>query len=332
MTGLALQPAHSSWRPDARLTRGAGVLRVIVFRTGGLLAGLALLGAVWEAYKAWGPTGGAHLLGVAVLPRTDDNAMPHLWTIWNVLGQQDAVGSQQTLSFGPSSSAGSGGQTVLGAIAGDCLQTFQWAAVGFVVGLLVGMSLALLLDRSRLIERAALPYLVASQTVPLVALAPILAQWDGSIKIGGWTWSNGTSIELVAAYLAFFPISIGMLRGLRSASAVQNDLFTCTAASWRQTLLRLKLPTSVPHLLPALRLAAAASVVGAIVAEISIGQGSIGARSGIGTRIWEYSQQSDSARLYASVIAAALLGLGVTLLVGLFDLVLYRYNRLGARD
>lgn len=96
-------------------------------------------------------------------------------------------------------------------------------------------------------------------------------------------------------------------------------------------MLRLKLPTSVPYLLPALRLAAAASVVGAIVAEISIGQGSIGAKSGIGTRIWEYSQQSDSARLYASVLAAAVLGLMATSLVGLFDLALHRYNRLGVR-
>ena len=332
MTGVTLQPPRISRRRGASLPSPGAMLRVFALRGGGLIAGLVLLGAVWEAYKAWGPAGGAHLFGLAVLPRTDDTAMPHLWTIWNVLSQQDAVGSQQTISFGGSSSGASGGQTVLAAITGDCFQTFQWAAVGFVVGLLVGMGLALLLDRSRLIERAALPYLVASQTVPLVALAPILAQWDGSIRIGGWSWSNGTSIELVAAYLAFFPISIGMLRGLRSSSAVQDDLFTCTAANWRQTLLRLKLPTSVPHLLPALRLAAAAAVVGAIVAEISIGQGSIGSKSGIGTRIWEYSQQSDSSRLYAAVIAAALLGLAVTVFVGLFDLVLYRYNRLGARD
>jgi NitT/TauT family transport system permease protein len=332
MSGVALQPPQLHARRDPRLLAGGfGLMRGVMLRAAGFVAGLCLLGGVWEAYKAWGPSGGAHLLGMAVLPRTNDTAMPHLWTIWNVLGQPDAVGSQQTLSFGPSSSTSSGGKTVLGAIAGDCFQTFQWAAVGFLFGLLVGMGLALLLDRSRLIQRAALPYLVASQTVPLVALAPILAQWDGSIQIGGWTWSNGTSIELVAAYLAFFPISIGMLRGLRSATAVQNDLFTCTAASWRQTLVRLKLPTSVPHLLPALRLAAAASVVGAIVAEISIGQGSIGAKSGIGTRIWEYSQQSDSSRLYAAVIAAALLGLLVTALVALFDLALYRYNRLGVR-
>jgi len=329
MTGVSMQTRRlrtPAWAPG-----GIATLRSSVIRVGGFLAGLLLLGAIWEAYKAWGPVGGAHLFGVAVLPRTDDTAMPHLWTLWNVLGQQDAVGSQQTISFGTSTSGASGGQTVLGAIIGDCAQTFQWAAVGFLVGVLVGIGLALLLDRSRLVERAALPYLVASQTVPLVALAPILAQWDGSIHIGGWTWSNGTSIELVAAYLAFFPVSIGMLRGLRASSQVHNDLFTCTAAGWRQTMLRLKLPTSVPHLLPSLRLAAAAAVVGAIVAEISIGQGSIGAKSGIGTRIWEYSQQSDSSRLYAAVIAAAVLGLLATGLVSLIDLILHRYNRLGVR-
>jgi NitT/TauT family transport system permease protein len=328
MTGVTVQTRRL--RTGVWGRGGMANVRSSVLRIGGFAAGLMLLGAIWEAYKAWGPADGAHLFGVAVLPRTDDTAMPHLWTIWNILGQQDAVGSQQTLSFG-SATSGSSGQTVLGAIIGDCLQTFQWAAIGFLVGVIIGIGLALLLDRSRLIERAALPYLVASQTVPLVALAPILAQWDGSIQIGGWAWSNATSIELVAAYLAFFPVSIGMLRGLRASSRVHNDLFTCTAAGWRQTMLRLKLPASVPHLLPSLRLAAAASVVGAIVAEISIGQGSIGARSGIGTRIWEYSQQSDSSRLYAAVIAAAVLGLLATSLVSVVDVLLHRYNHLGVR-
>ncbi len=328
MTGLSLQAARPRWA--ALPWPVAGPLRTIALRVIGFIAGLVLLGAIWEAYKWLGPAGGVHILGVAVLPRTDDTAMPNLWTIWNVLGAQDASGSQQTLSFGPSTATAA--PTVLRSIVGDCFQTLQWAAVGFVVGVIVGVVLALLLDRSRLIERAALPYLVASQTVPLVALAPILAEWDGSIKVGGWTWGNGTSIELVAAYLAFFPVSIGMLRGLRSSSPVHRDYFRCTAASWRQSMLHLKLPTSVPYLLPSLRLGAAASIVGAVVAEISIGAGSTTAKVGIGTLIWNYSQQEDSSRLFASVIGAAVLGLLVTGLVSLFDLILYRYNNLGVRS
>jgi NitT/TauT family transport system permease protein len=325
VTDLALQVRRTRPRTPEWVTDG--LARAIVIRAAGFIVALVILGGIWEAYKAWGPVNGAHIFGMAVLPRTDDTAMPHLWTIWNVLGQQDSVGSQQTLSFGPSSSSSSAGQTVLGVIVGDLLVSLEWAAVGFAVGVVVGVGLALLLDSSRLIRRAALPYLVASQTVPLVALAPILAQWDGSIRIGGWAWSNTTSIELVAAYLAFFPISIAMLRGLRASSQVHEDYFTCTAASWRQTLLRLKLPSCVPHLLPALRLAAAASVVGSIVAEISIGQGSIGARTGIGTQIWEYSQQEDSSRLFAAVIGSAVLGLLATALVSLADVALHRYNR-----
>lgn len=329
MTGLTL--ARQRQRVSLEIAFSGAAVRAALLRVVGFLAGLAILGAIWEAYKAWGPVGGAHIFGLAVLPRTDDTSMPHLWQIWNVLGQSNGSGSQTAISFGGSSAASSTGPTVLSTIAGDCRQSLEWAAVGFVVGVIVGVGLALLLDRSRLIERAALPYLVASQTVPLVALAPILAEWDGSIKLGGWTWSNGSSIELVAAYLAFFPISIGMLRGLRAASQVHRDYFTCTAAGWRQTMVRLKLPASVPYLLPSLRLAAAASVVGAIVAEISIGAGSTSAQTGIGTLIWNYSQEQDSSRLFASVIAAAVLGLVATGLVSLVDLALHRYNRRGAQ-
>jgi NitT/TauT family transport system permease protein len=327
MTGLSLERTRP--RMSVNIPVFGAAAGKVMSRVAGFVAGLVILGAIWEAYKALGPVGGAHIAGIAVLPRTDDTAMPHLWQIWDVLGQTDSSGSQATLSFGPSAGASSAGPTVLSTIIGDCFQTLQWAAVGFAVGVAVGVGLALLLDRSRLIERAALPYLVASQTVPLVALAPILAQWDGSIRIFGWTWSNGSSIELIAAYLAFFPVSIGMLRGLRAANKVHSDYFTCTNAGWRQTLVRLKFPTSVPYLLPALRLAAAASVVGAIVAEISIGAGSISAKIGIGTQIWEYSQQETSTRLFAAVIGAAVLGLLATGLVGLADLALRRYSHTG---
>jgi NitT/TauT family transport system permease protein len=316
----------TSGQMRARVNRRA--VGTALLRVGWFISGVLVLAGMWEGYKAWGPANGVHVFGAGILPRTDDTAMPHLWTIWNVLGQSDQSGSQQTITFGGSASSASSSQTVLAAIVRDCLHTLQWSAVGFVIGVAVGLGLALLMDRFRTAERAMLPYLVLSQTVPLVALAPILQQWGHTVHIAGWSWTDTTSIELIAAYLAFFPVSVGMLRGLRAPSTVHTDYFTCTAAGWFQTLRLLKLPSSVPHLVPSLRLAAAASVVGAIVAEISIGSGS---SSGIGTRIFQYSQQQDSTRLFAAVFAAALLGFVAAGLVSVVDLALRRYSRPGAR-
>jgi NitT/TauT family transport system permease protein len=119
-------------------------------------------------------------------------------------------------------------------------------------------------------------------------------------------------------------VAIGALRGLASPPPVQTELLSSLAASWWQTLLRLRLPASVPFLIPALRLAAAGAVVGAIVAELSIGL-----ESGIGKLILTYSQQAtgDPSRVYAAVIGAAALGLTAAAAVTVFDLALWRYHR-----
>jgi NitT/TauT family transport system permease protein len=182
------------------------------------------------------------------------------------------------------------------------------------------MLLALLMDRLAIAERALMPYVVLSQTVPLIALAPLVGKWGQ-----GWSfWDTWMSVAVIAAYLAFFPVAVGMVRGLKSPSAVHSDYFRCSAAGWWKTLVRLKLPSSVPFLVPALRLAAAAAVVGSIVAEISVGQ-----EGGIGRLILEYSQQAtgDPSRVYAAVIGAAALGLAAAAAVTVFDLALWRYHR-----
>ncbi|MEP9383746.1 ABC transporter permease [Nocardioides cheoyonin] len=292
-----------------------------------VVVGLVVLGALWEGYKAWGPERGAKVLGVPLLPRTDDTAMPHLSAIWKVFGDDDGGGAQKAITFGPKQDSPS----VLHGILVACGHTLVWAAVGFAIGVVVGVLLSLVMERFGLAERALLPYVVLSQTVPLIALTPVLQQWGHHVHVGPWDWTNATSIELIAAYLAFFPVSVGMLRGLKSPSAVHADYFASAAAGWWSTLLRLKLPAAVRYLVPSLRLAAAASVVGAIVAEISLGQGSVGQATGIGSRIWQYTQQSEAARLYASVAAAAALGLVAAAAITLVDLALWRYHRTGAR-
>jgi NitT/TauT family transport system permease protein len=277
-----------------------------------VLVALALvaLGAIWEAYKDWGPTDGVKAFGARVLPRTTDASMPHLSKIWHAFGQPEVGGA---ITFGPS-------KTVLDSVTDAAEHTLRWAAAGFAIGVVVGMLLALLMDRLQIFERALMPYVVLSQTVPLIALAPLVTKWGQ-----GWDfWDRWMSAAVIAAYLAFFPVAVGMTRGLKSPSAVHADYFRCSAAGWWRTLVRLKLPSSVPFLVPSLRLAAAGAVVGTIVAEISTGL-----EGGIGRLIITYSQQAtgDPSRVYAAVIGAMVLGLVAAAAVTVFDIALWRYHR-----
>src|SRR3954453_4582201 len=276
--------------------------------------GLVALGAVWEAYKSWGPADGVKLFGGRILPRPTDAAMPHLSTIWHAFGAKEVGGA---ITFGPS-------KTVFDSVLEAAGHTLRWAAVGFVIGVVVGMLLALLMDRLAVAERALMPYVVLSQTVPLIALAPLVTKWGQGSNIGSFAWQPWMSVSVIAAYLAFFPVAVGMARGLKSPTAVHADYFRCSGAGWWRTLLRLKLPSSVPYLVPALRLAAAAAVIGTIVAEISTGL-----PDGIGRLIITYSQQAtgDPSRVYAAVIGAAALGLAAAAAVTVVDLALWRYHR-----
>jgi NitT/TauT family transport system permease protein len=279
-----------------------------------VLLGIAILGAIWEGYKSWAPADGVKLFGTRILPRTTDASMPHLSTIWHAFGAPEVGGA---ITFGPT-------KTVLDSVITAALHTLRWAAVGFAIGVVVGFLLALLMDRLAIFERALLPYVVLSQTVPLIALAPLVTKWGQGSSIGSFKWQTWMSVAVIAAYLAFFPVAVGMARGLKSPSAVHAEYFRCAAAGWWKTLIRLKLPASVPYLVPALRLGAAAAVVGSIVAEISVGLD-----GGIGRLILTYSQQAtgDPSRVYAAVIGAAVLGLAAAAIVTVFDLALWRYHR-----
>jgi NitT/TauT family transport system permease protein len=287
-----------------------GRIRATHVRRGAmLLLALIVLAACWELYKLVIPDDGVKLGDSLILPRSDDASMPHLSEIFDVFGQQEVAG-------------GSGG-TVLSSVIDSVWYSLRLAAAGFAVGVVVGFLLALAMQRLRIVERALLPYVVLSQTVPLIALAPLVYGWSGNLSLLGLDWKPWMSVSVIAAYLAFFPVAIGALRGLASPPPVQTELLACYAASWWQTLLRLRLPASVPYLIPALKLAAAASVVGAIVAEISIGL-----QGGIGRLIITYAQQAtgDPARVYAPIIGAAIMGLIAVGLISLLDVALRRYH------
>jgi len=279
---------------------------------GGLfgVAGLVLLALVWEVYKTFGPADGVILGGVTVLPRTTDLAMPHLAVMFERL-------------FEPVTGAASALPLWQAVLAG-ALFTLGLAAVGWLVGVTVGLALALLMQRFRLAESAILPWIILSQTVPLIAIAPLVRRWGAQIQFGEFTWESWMSVALIASYLAFFPVSIGALRGLGSPDSNHVDLMYCYAVGWWKTLWRLRLPASVGYLLPALRLAAVSAVVGSVVAEVSIGL-----RGGIGRLIVEYAGASggDPGKPWAPIFGSILVGLVAAGFVGLIGLFLRRFRR-----
>ena len=270
------------------------------------LLGFGIVGAIWEGYKAFGTAVGGKVMGWKLPGRTDDASMPHLSTVLSSFTKQEVRGTDRT---------------VLEAVLSGSWFTFRLAIAGFVVGVTIGLLLAVVMQRFRLVERAWLPYVVLSQTVPLVALAPLIVGWGGQLELFGHPWQTWMSVATMSAYLAFFPVSIGALRGLHSPKAHSLELMDSYAASWWQTLTKLRFPASLPYIIPALKLAAASSIVGAIVAEISSGTS-----GGVGRLILDYFQKAtgDPARVFTAFIGASALGLIVAGLIALVEMFVMR--------
>jgi len=276
------------------------------YRTAMFGLALVVVAVLWEVYKLVGPEDGGRLLGIPVLPRSNDTAMPHVWDMISRYGRPERRASETRI------------WTV---VLSGAWYSFRLALAGFAIGATVGTGLAVLMARFRTVERGLLPYLVASQTVPLIALAPLVVAWGGRIEIGGFVWPRWLSASVLGAFLAFFPVAVGTLRGLASAPAAAIELMQSYGATWRQVLLRLRFPSAVPAMVPALKLGASGAVVGVVVAEISTGL-----KGGIGRLIIEYAREAtaDPAKVFTAVFGAAGLGLAMAGLVGLADVVLMR--------
>ena len=194
-------------------------------------------------------------------------------------------------------------------VGGEGAFTLREAAVGFAIGVIVGLSIAVVLTASGRLERALVPYVIASQTIPLIAIAPIIVIWGRkSFDFLPFEWQDWMSVSIIATYLTFFPVAINGLRGLQSPRSEDLKLMDSYAARWGQTLWRLRLPASLPYLFAAFKIAATASVVGAIVGEISAG-----VKGGLGRRVLLEAQRYTTGpeRLYVAVLGAAALGMFV---------------------
>jgi NitT/TauT family transport system permease protein len=243
---------------------------------------VALLG-FYELYRwVWSSTGWTWPFVV------DDTTMPHLSTIVKAFGQPAQVNQPALITV----------------LFHKSLFTAKEAVVGFALGAVIGFLLGVVLVHSRLLQRGFLPYIVASQTIPILAIAPMVVVWVNPKlppSLSGWG-----SVAVIAAYLTFFPVAINTLRGLQSADRRALELMRTYAASRWTVLWKLRVPSSLPYVFSALRIAATASVVGAIIGELPSGL-----QSGLGGAILNFNQyySIEPQELWATNIVAAALGI-----------------------
>jgi NitT/TauT family transport system permease protein len=300
-------------RRDERRAASIRLLRRIVV----FALFVVILAATYTGYKAFGQsiddTQTSWPVVGRFLPRTDDLTMPPISDIIAEFGEPPQRNN---------------GKPLVAFIAEASLFTFREAALGFAFGVVFGLAIAIVLLRSAWLDRGLSPYLVASQTVPLVAIAPIIVIW-GSNSLGWlpFTWTSWMSVAVIAAYLTFFPVAMNGTKGLQSADPASMELMRSYAASRRQTLLKLQLPASVPYLFAAFKIAATAALVGAIVGEISGG-----VRGGLGRLILDFASRytTGPSRLYATVIGAAVLGIVAVGMVILAEYLVMAHRREGS--
>ncbi len=227
----------------------------------------------------------------------NDLNLPHVWNIAYAMGQPFQRGADQTLSA---------------YLVGAALYTWREAFLGFVLGSLLSLGLATAFVHSRLAERAFVPYVIASQTVPIIALAPLIVFALGQGVL---------AVVVIATYLTFFPVTIAMLRGLRSFDPRALELLRSYGASRSGVYTKLRLPASMPYLFTALKIAATASIVGAIIGEDT---GAI--QAGLGRVITTFNQYyaTGPEKLWAAIFVAAVLGVTFFLLVRLAEIVALR--------
>jgi NitT/TauT family transport system permease protein len=240
----------------------------------------AALWGLWEGYKwLWQTTGWTWPFAV------DDTTMPHLHDIVAAFWQPTTTG----------------GPPLIHSLLHATWFTGKEALAGFLLGAAIGFLLAVLLSQSRLLERGILPYIVASQTVPILAIAPMVVVGLGSKGIQGWK-----AVAILAAYLTFFPVAINTLRGLHSVDPRAVELMESYAAKRWRVLWQLRVPASVPYIFTALKISATASVIGAIIGETPAS-----IQNGLGGAIVNFNQyySLEPTFLWATNVICAALGI-----------------------
>jgi NitT/TauT family transport system permease protein len=187
-----------------------------------------------------------------------------------------------------------------------CWVTLSSTLLGFFLGVLLGIGLAIAIVHSKILNMALMPWIVASQTIPILAIAPMIIVVLGSFGLKGILPKS-----LISMYLCFFPVTIGMVKGLTSPDIIHQDLMRTYHASTSNTLWMLRFPAAVPYLFTSLKVAIAIALTGAIVGELPTG-----AVAGIGARLLNGSYYGQTVQIWAALVAAAVMASALVWLVG----------------
>jgi NitT/TauT family transport system permease protein len=190
-----------------------------------------------------------------------------------------------------------------------CWVTLSSTLLGFGLGTLLGIGLATAIIHVKALNRSLMPWIIASQTIPILAIAPMIIVVLGSMGLTGLLPKS-----LISMYLCFFPVTIGMVKGLTSPDPMQLDLMRTYHASTSQVLWKLRWPASMPFLFASLKVGIAIALLGAIVGELPTG-----AQAGIGARLLTGSYYGQTQQIWAALFAASLMSAGLVWLVGFIE-------------
>ncbi|MEY4305539.1 MAG: hypothetical protein RIT52_1714 [Pseudomonadota bacterium] len=187
--------------------------------------------------------------------------------------------------------------------------TLSATLLGFAIGTGLGILLAVGILHNRAMDMSVMPWAIASQTIPILAIAPMIIVVLNSVGLQGLVPK-----AIISAYLSFFPVVVGMVKGLRSPDQMQLDLLSTYNASRAETFWKLRLPASMPYLFTSLKVGMAASLVGAIVGELPTG-----AVAGLGARLLSGSYYGQTVQIWAALFAAAIVAAGMVMLIGVME-------------
>ena len=192
--------------------------------------------------------------------------------------------------------------------------TLSSTVAGFTFGTLLGILIAVGIVHVKALERSLMPWIIASQTIPILAIAPMVIVVLGAINITGLVPK-----AIISTYLSFFPVAVGMVKGLRSPELIQLDLMRTYHASAAQTFWKLRVPASIPFLFTSMKVAIAASLVGAIVGELPTG-----AVAGIGSKLLAGAYYSQTIDIWAALVAGSVLASLLVAVVGIAGKIVNR--------